>query len=247
MEAKLKMELEALPAPKTTFEDLEALAAQPKPVRRRKGAFILIAAMLALLLCGMGWAKTQYGMWLVGGSRAWDEMETLMGRYEIRLPQKLKGIPFLEYYTYSHVPRGASHVEALLNPRYKSVSVNYGYELREIGPNGIAIARETQSVLNLNFGTTENELWRYYFQFDENGIWTACEIPETYAVVEYRGITIQVGDTFFYDSVKGCNRYTRWANWVDEEHQVAICVNDTDYTDPNRVVECAKQIIDLNS
>lgn len=247
MENKLKMELEALPAPQTTFEDLEALAKRPQPVRRRKGVFILAAAMLALLLCGMGWAKTQYGMWHLGGSWAWEDLESVTEKYEIQLPQKLDGIPFLQYNFYGHVPQGASHAEALLNPRYKSYAVEYGYVLRENDANGIAIAKETQTVLDVSFGTTENELWRYYFQFDENGIWTACQVPESYQVVEYKGITLQIGDTYFYDSVKNCTRYTRWVHWVDEEKQMVFSVNDTDYTDPDRVVECAKQIIDLNS
>jgi hypothetical protein len=186
-------------------------------------------------------------MWHLGGSWAWDDLEKVTEKFEIQLPQKLDGIPFLQFNSYGHVPRGASRAEALLNPRYKSYTVEYGYVLRKVDPNGIAIAKETQTVLDVSFGTTENELWRYYFQFDENGEWTACQVPASYQIVEYKGITLQIGDTFFYDSVKNCTRYTRWAHWVDEEHQVVISVNDTDYTDPNRVVECAKQIIDLNS
>ena len=57
----------------------------------------------------------------------------------------------------------------------------------------------------------------------------------------------RVGDTLYYDELLGYNRYTRWVHWVDEEKQVVFSIHETDYSDPDRVVECAKQIIDLNS
>ena len=248
MENKLKMEMEALPTPETTFEQLEAMKSQPKPFRHRKKVFVILAAVLALLLCGMGWAKTtRYGMWLLYDSRAWSDLEGQTKKYDILLPRELDGIPFLQMQIYGHVPQGASHAQALVNPLYKPICVDYGYKMRRNSPDGIPEAAWFESVLGLSFGTTKNELWHYYFGIDENGIWTAYDVPESYCTIEYKGITLQVGDTYFYDSVKGCNRYTRWVNWVDEDKQVAFSLNETDYTDPNRVVECAKQIIDLNS
>ena len=247
MENKLMAELEAMPTPQTTFDELEAIPAKPRSVRRRKRMIVIAVAVLALLLCGMGWAKTQYGMWLLYDSRAWDELEAKLEKYDYQLPRELDGVPFLEFQIYGHVPKGGSLAQAMLNPLYKPVCVDYGYRIREVGSDGLPESTWFQDVLGLSFGTTENELWRYYFQIDETGTWVGCEVPESYEVIEYKGITLQIGDTFFYDSVKGCNRYTRWVNWVDEEKQVAFSLNETDYTDPNRVVECAKAIIDLNS
>lgn len=75
----------------------------------------------------------------------------------------------------------------------------------------------------------------------------SCGVPESYRTIECKGITLQIGDTFFYDEALGRNRYTCWVHWVDEEREVAFSLNETDYTDPNRVVSCAKAIIDLNS
>lgn len=246
METKLKVELEALPAPATTFENLEALNSRPKTFRRKKGVLVAIAAVLALLLCGMGWTKMQYGMWMLYDSRAWSDLEAEATKHDIRIPRELDGIPFLQMQIYGHVPQGGSLAQALLNPLYKPVCADYGFHIREVSTDGKMQSRYDQDILELSFGPTTNELWHYYFGIDENGRWTACEVPESYHTIEYKGMTLQMGDTFFYDNVKGCNRYTRWVIWVDENKQVAFSLNETDYTDPDRVVECAKAIIDLN-
>lgn len=250
MENKLRMELDAMPTPKTTFDELEAMARMPKPARRKKRTVILIVAALALLLCGAGWAKMQYGMWYLIGSRAYSDLENAAEKYGVVLPETLDGTSFYEYNIYGLVPQGAPYVVALTNPSYKPRTVTYGWggSVTETYPNGSLRSENTwtETDLRLHFGTTENELWRYYFQFDENGVWTNCEVPESYEVIEYKGITLQVGDTFFYDDYLGCNRYTRWVHWVDEEKRVVFALSEIDYEDPNRVVECAKQIIDMN-
>lgn len=253
MENKLKLELDALPAPKTTFEALETMNCQQKPIRRWKKMVIMTAAVLALLLCGMGWAKSEmrYGMWVLYSSHGWDDVEWATKQMEIELPEAMDGVPFRTYWVYGHVPQGESLLRALVSPLYTPASVAYGYQMRETEtyPDG-SLASEAvwdETELGLNFGTTENELWRYYFQMDETGVWTAWDVPGSYHTIEYRGITLQIGDTSFYDDVLGQTRFTHWVHWVDEEKQIAFSINETDYTDPNRVVECAKVIIDLNS
>lgn len=251
MEAKLKRELDGLPVPATSFEELEAMNRQQKPIRRRKRIVVLTAAVLALLLCGMGWTKTQYGMWYLIGSKAYSDLENAAAKYDVLLPENLDGSPFYEYNIYGLVPRGAPLAVAMVNPSYKPRTVTYATEVidREYYSDG-QVSSETSRLVNklsLHFGTMENELWRYYFQFDETGVWTDCEVPESYEVIEYKGITLQIGDTYFFDETLGCNRYTRWVHWMDEERQVVFSLSETDYKDPNRVVACAKAIIDLNN
>ena len=209
-------------------------------------AIVLVLGLL-LLLCGMGWAKTQYGMWLLCDSHAWSDLEMEAERYDCRLPRELDGIPFLNMQVYGHVPQGASHVEALLNPRYRPVKVEYGYHQSETGRDCESEMGWDEQVLGVSFGTTENELWRYYFEMDENGVWTACGVPDSYGIVEYKGIILQIGDQVHYDELLEREVYTRWVHWVDKDRQVAFAVHETDYAEPDRVVECAKQIIDLNS
>lgn len=252
MEAELKMELDALPTPKTTFEDLEAIARMPGTNRRKKRTVLLIAAVVALILGGCVWAKEslRYGMWTLYSSSSWRDVQRATEKFDFVLPEELDGVPFDAYRTYGLVPQGASHLEAYLNPAYRPYCVDYAvWESTESTlPDGTPCTfTDTVAKLALDFGTTENPLWRYYFQFDENGIWVACDIPESYETVEYKGITIQVGDTVHYNSYLERDQYTRWAHWVDEEKQVVFNIAETDYTDPNRVVECAKEIIDLNS
>ena len=249
MENKLKMELEALPEPETTFEALEMLHHQPKPLRRRKRTVVLIAAVLAMLLCGMGWAKAsmRYGLWYLIDSKSYGDLVRAAKKYDVVLPETLDGVPFCDYAIYSLAARDDTWLEAVINPAYTPRSVTYGWDRVEVEtyPDGSLSSevRWTETNLELDFGTTKNELWRYYFKFDENGIWTACNVPGSYETVEHRGITIQVGTVA---SQYNETRLVRRAYWIDEEKQVIFGLSEWDFTDPNRVVECAKAIIDLN-
>lgn len=256
MENKLINAAALLPEPALDFQTIEQqMKVTVKPIRKTGKALraALAAVLAAVLLCGMGWSKLHYSMWSLGSSRAYIDLENAADRYGIVLPESLGGATFRGYYIYGLVPQNAPWVTALLNPSYKPQSVSYGIKMREIllpHSYGEFIERETirKGVdLKLNFGTTKNDLWRYYFEYDESGLWTGCEVPESYEMIEYKGITLQVGDTFHYDEAVGSNIYVRWVHWVDEEKQVVFSIHETDYSDPDRVVECAKQIIDLNS
>lgn len=256
MENKLINAAALLPEPELDFQTIERrMKVTVKPTRNTGRALriVLAAVLAAVLLCGMGWTKLQYSMWSLGYSRAYSDLENAAERYGIVLPESLGGTPFCEYNIYGVVPKNAPWVTALLNPSYKPRSVTYGWWVKTILPNsdgelnGGGVARWTETDLGLNFGTTKNDLWRYYFEYDESGLWTGCEVPESYEVIEYKGFTLQVGDTFSYSEIVGYNRYTRWVHWVDEEKQVVFSIHERDYADPDRVVECAKLIIDLNS
>lgn len=256
MEMKLTRAAALLPEPKLDFQTIEQqLKITAKPQRKTGKALraALAAVLVAMLLCGMGWAKLQYSMWSLGSSNAYSDLENAAEQYGIVLPESLDGALFRGYYIYGMVPQNAPWITALLNPSYKPQSITYGSKMREIllpHSYGEFIKRETirkEPDLKLNFGTTKNDLWRYFFNYDENGLWTGCEVPESYEVIEYKGITLQIGDTFHYDEAVGSNLYVRWVHWVDAEKQVVFSIHETDYSDPDRVVECAKLIIDLNS
>lgn len=247
MEDKLMMAASELPEPETSFGALSDKVVAPKYHRPWKRTPVVLAAVLALLLCAMGWMKAaNYGMWVLYQSRTWSELEATGEEYSIRLPEQLDGVPFLEFRVFGHTHRGASRMEALLNPLYRPVSVDYGYKIRERSDDGTSAVAWFETVLSVSFGTTENELWRYYFQFDENDIWTGCEVPESYYTIEYKGLTLQIGDTTSYNALEDRTVCTRWVHWVDEEKQVAFSISESDYSDPDRVVECAKAVIDLN-
>lgn len=250
MEDKLKLELEAMPVPATSFEDMEASASSPKTIRRRKRTAILIAAVLSLLLCGMGWAKVsmRYGLWHLIDSKSYGDLERAAQRLDVVLPETLDGIPFCEYTIYALSSQDDSWLEAVVNPAYTPRSVTYGYQRveTETHPDGglYSESRWTESVLELDFGTTKNPIWRYYFQFDAQDAWTGWNVPDSYETVEYKGFTIQVGTVA---SQYNENRLVRRAYWIDAEKQVVFGLSEWDFTDPNWVLECAKAIIDLNA
>ena len=252
MENKLYRAAAALPEPETSFGTLLDKVEMPKLRRPWKKTAVVLAVVLALLLCGMGWVKTNlsYGMWTLYTSPDWRDAKWAAERFDIQLPETMDGVPFDEYWVCGHVPQGGSWLRAYLSPLYLPRSVYY--TVRETGditlPDGSTTSYTYSTEdFKLSFGTTENELWRYYFQFDENDIWTGWEVPGSYDTIEYKGITLQIGDTTYYSALEDRDVCTRWVHWIDEERHVAFSVSEKDYLDPDRVVECAKLIIDLNS
>lgn len=252
MENRLKRELDTLPVPITSFEELTFVEYKPAQVSRKKKPVLLIAAVLTLILGGCVWAKEslRYGLWHIYSSHGWSDVVRAAEKFDYLLPEKMDGIPFDNYSTLALVPQGASRLEAYLYPAYRPYCVDYAIwdntpaTLPDGSPTTLVY---TEEKLSLSFGTTKNVLYRYYFELDENNIWHGYDVPESYETLEYGNMILQIGDTFFYDRDLGYNRYTRWVHWIDTENEVVFSISDTDYTDADRVVECAKAIIDLNS
>lgn len=254
MEEKLIKTAELLPKPALDFQTLEQHMKMPVKPKRKTGKAlraVLAAVLAAMLLCGMGWAKTSmsYGMWTLYHSPAWSDVKWAAKKMDIQLPEKMDGVPFDSYWVLGHVPQGGSWLRAYLSPLYVPREVNYAvWETTEITLPDDSITSYTHAseYFVLHFGTTTNEIWRVYFNMDENGVWTGWEVPESYYTVEYEGITLQIGETTSYNPIEGRDVYSCWVHWVDEEREMAFSLHERDYEDPNRVVECAKLIIDLN-
>ena len=255
MEMKLMQAAQQLPEPVIGFQAIERqLIITVKPQKRiGKVMRTALAAVLALvLLCGMGWAKTSmsYGMWTLFSSPSWTDAKWGAKKCDIQLPETMDGVPFDSYWVLGHVPQGGSWLRACLSPLYVPRQVMY--EVRETTeitlPDGTSTSYNYASeYFALHFGTTANEVWRVYFNMDENGVWTGWEVPESYYTVEYQGITLQIGETTSYNPIEDRDVYSCWVHWVDEEKEIAFSLHERDYEDPNLVVECAKGIIDLNS
>ncbi len=229
MENKLKESYRELPTTHTEFKDIRKRIGSK--AKRSRLPTLIAAVILILLLCGAGWQLTsaQYGMWTRDSSRSWWSVELAAGRYGLTLPETLDSEAFQEYRSYSLSLPGESHIQSFFSPHYIPYHVSYGAD------------RE----LSLVFGTTENELWRYHFEFDEAGNWTAWD--SDYTVLEYRGQQLQLGTTSFYDEALDTERHTRWVTWVDAERKVVVGIRETDFKDPNRVLDCAKAVIDINA
>ena len=253
METKLMMAARQLPVPALGFQTIEQHVKVNVKTTRKKGKalWVALAAVLALLLCGMGWAKTSmsYGMWTLYHSPGWGDVKLATVKFDIRLPETMDGVPFDHYWVLGHVHQGGSWLRACLSPLYVPRNVYYAArETKEITlKDGTTTSYDYRTEdFKLAFGTTTNEIWRVYFNMDESGVWTGWDVPESYCTVEYKGITLQIGDTTYYNDFEGRDIDTRWVHWVDEEREMAFSLREADYEDPNRVVECAKAIIDLN-
>ena len=254
MEAKLKHHADLLPNSELDFQTIEKHMKMNVNPTRKTGKVVravLVAMLVVLLMCGMGWAKISmsYSMWTLYTSPDWRDAKWAAEKFDIQLPETMDGVPFDNYWVGGHVPQGGSWLRAYLSPLYLPRRVYYSVqETMEITlPDGstTSYTYDTEHFA-LGFGTTENELWRYYFQFDEDGVWTGWEVPESYEVIEYKGFSLQIGETTSYNEIEGREVFTRWVHWVDEEREVCLSLSERDYEDPNRVVECAKAIIDLN-
>ena len=254
MEAKLMNAAALLPEPELDFQTIEQhMKATVKPARKNGKALrvVLVAALAVVLLCGMGWAKTSmsYGMWTLFHSPSWTDAKWGAEKNNIQLPETMDGVPFDSYWVYGHVPQDGSWLRAFLSPLYVPRNVYYAvWETTEItlpdGSTSTYVYKSEDFVLN--FGTTTNEIWRVYFNMDENGVWTGWEVPESYYTVEYEGVTLQIGETVSYNPIEDRDVYSCWVHWVDEEREIAFSLHEEDYEDPNRVVECAKMLIDMN-
>ncbi len=245
MEHKLRQAYQEMPVPQTNFEELvhKAQSSSKKASRKRMSALIAAAVLIAML-CGAGWqlVSSHYGMWLLSSSTAWSAVQKGAEKYNLVLPETMDGVPFLNYNTYSLVPNGVPQSVAFTNPQYIPHYVRYGVETTVYRENGYSGVVEDE--LRLTFGTTENELWRYHFEHDADGKWTAWE--SNYSTMEYNGCTLQLGTTSHYDEVMGETIYTHWVHWVDERLNLIFSLRESETRDFSRVVECAKQIIDLN-
>lgn len=243
-----------LPVPARDYCTIEQHMEQKvKPIRKKGKVLraVLVAALVVVMLCGMGWAKysMSYGMWTLFHSPSWTDAKWGAAKNNIQLPETMDGVPFDSYWVLGHVPQGGSWLRAVLSPLYVPRNVYYAvWETTEITLQDGSISSYVYKSedLVLNFGTTTNEIWRVYFNMDENGVWTGWEVPESYYTVEYEGVMLQIGETVSYNPIEDRDVYSCWVHWVDEEGKMAFSLREEDYEDPNRVVECAKLVIDLN-
>ncbi len=243
MEHKLRQAYQEMPVPQTNFEELAHKAQSTSKKASMKRMPALIAAVLIMMLCGAGWqlVSSHYGMWLLNRSTNWSDVQRGAEKYDLILLETLNGAPFYSYCTYSLVPNEVPQSVAITNPRYIPHCVTYGVE-GTVDEDGY-----TDTVVNeleLSFGTTENELWRYYFEHDADGKWTAWE--SNYSTMEYNGCVLQLGITSIYVETRGETIYSYGVHWVDERLNLVFSLCESETRDFSRVVECAKQIIDLN-
>ena len=243
-EQKLTLASQSLPTPETEFSSIvhtADLLTSPKPVpHRRKRAIALILVLLLLGGCAAGAAA--YSIVPGYSSYHFSDAVWLSGRLDVQIPDRLGQSPFYEFLTVHTTDRNTPWYLGSLFSRYKTFSIQYGTKgVKKMFADGESYDLHTiLDSICLEFGSTENELWRRIFPLTDDGIWCDGELdPATYVSESYKGSLLQGG-----------TRIRSWGNvndviWIDETLNVCFMLGSTDYT-TDELLTFAKQIIDLN-
>lgn len=265
IEQKLNRTAEAMSTPRTAFSAIEADARIRRRTFRPGKAVIVVLTLLFLVGCGATvtnyhhYSAFDWGV-LFFDPRGYfepdiDDAQKAAEKLGVEIPETLGGTECWQVVTINTSSQD-SWVLSWLFHEYESFNVFYGNE-QKVKEGDKTYNFATESV-TLVFGTTENELWRELFHFDENGNWTRKNLVEQ-ETMEYRGRTLHLGTTAYdytYEGVK--TTYTDYfITWVDEEHDVAFRLGTTltDFREEysmtgvseETLLEYAKQIIDMNS
>lgn len=252
IEEKLQKAANHLPDPRSDFTSVEEKIrqkCQPKAIPKRRFAIVMV---LAVLLVGcVAIAEPDYHLYngtLHGYTPAEDtqkEADTL----GITLPETLGGYPVIDFNRYNLTNQDVPYWYALLAPRYVYQSSFYGIDMEEsyISEDGIEGTHHWSEGADVTYGSTDDEIWRRQFGYDDNNVfvagnWALANHPvEEITSFEYEGITVyvaKIGITF--------KEKPMWdVTWVDEANGVVFSIDE--YCEsPDTPIEYAKQIIDLN-
>lgn len=238
MEDKLMMAASELPEPQMEFAAIrQRIEKREKPVRRWLPAVAALAVALCLGLTVYAVSTKNFGLWSGIHSSGYGDVVLLNWRYDYEFPETLGGMDFYSMSTYYGAPEGASHLQALLSPTYTMHNVDYTGYCEAMQEDG-TLLRIGQRI-DISFGTTENENWKYHFSVAEDG---SCNYEGVQArsqrSEEYRGYTL-----YFYTSGAPSVR------WEDEERNLVIDMTFYGFCreGERKILEIAKELIDLNA
>lgn len=241
IEQKLQAAAEALPTPEGRFAPIVHTAQRlshpaRKPIRKR--AVALILALLLLGGCAAGAVSYTYWVGPVWYDSYADAVR-LSGDLDVLVPEELGESPFYDVTTVHTSTQNRFWMLGWIFYRYKTVALEYGTAGTFLNEDGDTVHTVLDHIY-LQFGSTENELWRDIFPFTDDGIWCDDELdPETYASETYNGVLLQSGAI-----VRPWTRLNE-VIWVDESLKVCFMLSSSDYT-MDELLTFAKEIIDLN-
>lgn len=233
MEEKLKQYADSLPQPSRGFPQLQKYRSKAAAPRR---SLRLAAALLLLCLTVTACARvaTSYGLWSGIQSGAYSDVSILNRKYDSDFPETLWDLPFTHMSTYYGAPQGASHPEAMLAPTYSMHNVEYGDYQGIIQEDGTVdwVGKR----IDISFGTTQTETWKYHFSVAEDGSCNYEEVQQgSQSSLEYEGYTLYLY-TVNYPSVR----------WEDPEKQLVIDITLLGSEYDGEVVDIAKALINRN-
>lgn len=264
IEKKLQKAADRLPAPRSGFPAVEEKLRQKQRPRATPKRRFAVVMLLAVLLVGCV-AITEPDYHLYNGTLhgygsgvddiykmvglAWKDTQKAANKVGISLPETLGGDPVIRFNRYNLTEQEVPYWYAMLAPRYIYQSSFYGVNMEEpyISPDGIEGTRHWSEGAEITYGSTDDEIWRRQFGFDENnafvaGNWTLANHPvEEITSFEYGGITVyvaKIGITF--------QEKPMWdVSWVDEANGVVFSIQEY-YENPDTLIGYAKEIIKLN-
>lgn len=235
MEMKLRTAAENMPEPKKKFREIVAARNKTVPGKGKIVFRVAIAVVivLSLAMTGLAYGAGTFGLWSGMHSKSYGDVVLQNWKYGYEFPENLGGSPFLNISTYYGAPNGATHLEALLKPTYRICFIEYGVEKWEDSGNSRHYWTEKQ--INVSFGTTENDNWKYHFSAAEDGSCVHDEVlPGTQKTLEYEGYILNMYEI----GNRACVR------WVDEKLKLVIDI--TTQKGEIDVLDIAKELIDLN-
>ena len=266
IEKKLQTAADALPENFSGFsaveKRIEEKATRHRSLRRRR---LVIAMVLVILLVGcMSVTVPEYHLY---NGNWWQFIPGLFSdpaddfalhddltmkaakKLGITLPDTLGGYPIIDYGRWNLTNQKTKIQFAWLSPRYVIHNSYYGVEKQEpyISPDGSEGTMHWNEGASLQYGSTEDEIWRRQFGFDERDVYVATDYTlanHTVAEItflEYEGFTIYVAqiELTFRELPKHV------VTWVDRKNGVVFSL-DGYFESPDSLIEYARQIIDLN-
>lgn len=250
MEKKLDTAARALPQPESTFEAVivreHRTAPLPKKRRIRPAAIIVCIVMLLTLSAGAYrygqiQRETQvvrrYSNLVMPVENAWGKTQTLLEKLDVILPKTLMGTPFEEGSQLSVVPKDTPRLEAMFTEFFTPVCVDYSNVVFTDEYGNFDRLR----YVSVDVGSTDQPYWRYFFSVDDNDtFYQDATHVEQYRGIELRGrsrtVTAWTGEVYVIHSLQ----------WIDEEKGLCFHLSVARTDSVEFLIDCAKEIIDLN-
>lgn len=237
MEEKLYRAAQMLPEPKGDFlyleEQLRKSGKAKSSDRRRK--LVILALALCLFITACTYSSSKYGLRGGYSSQNFGDARRAAEHFGFLLPETLNESPFQSFSTAHGAPEGASYLQALLSPTYKLYTVHYYVEKVEQREDGEY--HRAENTVNISFGTTEKEQWKYHFSVAEDGSCNYHRVePGSNRTAEYEGYTLYLYTIGKSHSVR----------WEDPQRKMVIDMSCYDLEKQEDAIAIAAELIDLN-
>lgn len=251
IEQKLQQAANRMPEHTDNYPSVEEAArnrhSQP---RRRPASHLALILCVCLLLVGCVAGPTVPEYHLYSGAIPAGAAQRAAKDAGWTIPETLGESPMLEERKYNLTTKETSYLMAQLFYHYTYHAVEYGHKMEtditlEDGSHSVAVWEDAD--VDLTFGSTDNEVWRRQFSFDENDVWTGnskyLDFIDSYSL-EYNGFTLYVGTCRFDNDFYGLlSFYCQFVSWVDHDRNTVFQISARDDT-PDFAIQCAKELID---